>query len=372
MTILVAYQSPYSAMLFGDAMLVGNESESFTSVLPVIGPITKVFPKGSGFTVVGLRQKICVVSDECVIGWADNMLGARMALIQLKELAAREKLNPDVIAWFLRNLNPDTVNLGTSLLGYVVGSNGPEFFSNGKHLGPLSMGDAQVVVEGTSTEFMWSFLQSSKRTARIATANWSHEDIAREYGLQLATHHLASESVGDSQFLRYFGGAYEVATYGAGRFSKCEDVAFIFWKGSGPEPTYPPAHPTMVLTMSYRKEDLLLLIQAFTEPPWEHDGTIRTRLSVIRPVDAPSGRLKVSLPSPLPPKPKWLCHHFAFAGARGGVIRMAMVQRLQYDGTDTLTIKYEKGAIVAIDFKGAFWTEVHTAMAKGREIGDPQ
>lgn len=353
-------------------MLIGDESERLTSVLPVIGPITKVFPKGSGFTVVGLRQKICVVSDQCVIGWADNMLGARMALIQLRELAALEKLDPDVIAWFLRNLNPDTVNLGTSLLGYVVGSNGPEFFSSGKHPEAMSIGDAQVVVEGTSTDFMGSFLQSSKRTARIATGNWSHEDIAREYGLQLATHHLASESVGDSQFLRYFGGAYEVATYGAGRFSKCEDAAFIFWKGAGPEPTYPPAHPLMVLTMSYRKEDLLLMIQAFTEPPWQHDGNIRTRLSVIRPVDAPSSRLKEFLPSQQPPKPKWLCHHFAFASGRGGVIRMTMVQRLQYDGTDTLTIKYQKGAIVAIDFKGDFWTEVYAAMGKGKEISDLQ
>ena len=65
--------------------------------------------------------------------------------------------------------------------------------------------------------------------------------------------------------------------------------------------------------MSDQKEDLPLTLQAFTEPPWQHDGSIRTRLSVIRPVHAPSSRLKPFLPSRSPPKPKWLCHHFAFA-----------------------------------------------------------
>lgn len=366
MTILVAHQNDHSAMLFGDAMIIGNESDSFTSVLPVVGPITNIFPKGSGYTVTGLRQKICVVSDECVIGWADNMLGAHMALTQLQELAAREKLNPDIVSWFLRNLNSDTVSLGTSLLGYVVGSKGPEFFSNGKHPDPLAIDGAKVIVEGTSTDYMGSFLQSSKRTDRNADANWSHEDIAREFGLQLATYHLAGESAGYAQFRRFFGGAYEVATYGGGRFSKCEDAAFVFWKGHR-KPTYPPAYPSMVLTTSYREEDLLVLIQAFTEPPWRHDGQVQGRLSVIRPVHAARTKMKPILPSQLPHKPKWICHHFVYQNRLGGLSRMAMVQRLRNDGTDTLAIKYRNGQIVAIDYQGAFWKEVDAAFARGRE-----
>jgi hypothetical protein len=52
-----------------------------------------------------------------------------------------------------------------------------------------------------------------------------------EYGLQIATHHLASETNGFAQLLRYFGGAYEVATYENRKFRKSDGATYVFWHG---------------------------------------------------------------------------------------------------------------------------------------------
>lgn len=285
-----------------------------------------------------------------------------MAMLQLTDLAEREVVTPDLVAWYLKNLNQDTVNLGTSLLGYVVGNDGPEFFSNFEHRERIGLDGATAVVEGSTPEFVEKFIQNSGRFRLPGACTFTPEERACEYGLQLATYFLASESKGYAQLLRYFGGAYEVASYANKKFKKCDGATYIFWHGYAGEQAQTPAYPALVLTTSYRGDDFLVMVQEFTKPPWQHDGAIRTRLSVVRPVHSPGGPVSPLMPADFSSMPNWLCHHVPFSdGDR--VRRMSLVKRPRHDGSDGLTIRSRYGAILAIDYKSAFWKDMYAAIA---------
>lgn len=348
-------------MLIGDAMVSGDEVPDRVCKLPMIGPITNVFPVGSGYTIRALTQKVTLISDQCVIGWAGSRLGARMAMLQLSELARTETVTPDLVAWYLKNLNHDTVNLGTSLLGYVVGDDGPELFANFDHRNRVALEGGSAVVEGSTPDFVEKFLRNSGRGRLHGTSSFTPAEYACEYGLQLATYFLASESKGYEQLLRYFGGAYEVATYADRKFKKCDGATYIFWHGYAGEQAQTPAYPALALTTGYRGDDFLVMIQEFTKPPWRHDGAIRTRLSVVRPVHSSTGSVAPLGPADFPSMPNWICHHFAFVDGER-LQRMAMVKRPRHDGSDSLSINYRYGAILSIDFKAAFWKDVRAAM----------
>ncbi len=348
-------------MLLGDAMVSGDEVPDRVCNLPMIGPVTNAFPVGSGYTIRALTQKVTLIGDTCVIGWAGNRLGARMAMLQLSDLARTEAVTPELVAWYLKNLNQDTVNLGTSLLGYVVGDDGPELFANFDHRNRVALEGASAVVEGSTPDFVEKFLRNSGRGRLPGTSSFTPAEYACEYGLQLATYFLASESKGYEQLLRYFGGAYEVATYADRKFKKCDGATYIFWHGYAGEPAQTPAYPALALTTGYRGDDFLVMIQEFIKPPWRHDGAIRTRLSVVRPVHSSTGSVAPLGPADFPSMPNWICHHFAF-GDGERLHRMAMVKRPRHDGSDSLSINYRYGAILSIDYKAAFWRDVRAAM----------
>jgi hypothetical protein len=367
MTIVIAYQNEHTAMLLGDAMVSGLEEPGRACSLPVIGPVTNVFPIGSGYTIKGLTQKVTLISDECVVAWSGNKLGARMAMIQLAGLAETEVINPDLIGWFLKNLDADAQRLRNSLLGFVVGDKGPELFSNFEHRERIELGHGTAVVDGSTPEFMEDFLRSSARSRLPGNCTYTPAQIACEYGLQIATHHLASETNGFAQLLRYFGGAYEVATYENRKFSKCDGATYVFWHGYKGEPAATPAYPALVLSTSYRGADFLVMVQEFSRPPWHHDGTIRSRLSVVRPVHAPAGQLQQLLPTDFSLQPNWLCHHFVYGDAKQAR-RMCFIQQPIHMGADSFAIRSRYGAILAMDYKAKFWRDVFTAIEMGPPI----
>jgi len=77
MTMTAAFCVESYPVLVGDILLSGLEVLGKEVHIPTIGNIDSVFPEGSGFSIVGLCQKLCIVNDRIAIGWAGKRFSAR-------------------------------------------------------------------------------------------------------------------------------------------------------------------------------------------------------------------------------------------------------------------------------------------------------
>ncbi len=111
MTIVSAFNVGKNPVVVGDLLLSGPERSEQSMGIPVVGDITQVFPVGSGWSIVGLRQKVNLVAPNCVIAWADSQLGASIVIKELRNMASCRPLCFDDLAKYFTTLDPDVVKL---------------------------------------------------------------------------------------------------------------------------------------------------------------------------------------------------------------------------------------------------------------------
>src|SRR5687767_13267623 len=70
MTLIARYTIENHPFLIGDVLLSGKEEVGRYLNLPTVGDTRPVYPEGSGFVIAGLRQKISVLAENLVVGWA--------------------------------------------------------------------------------------------------------------------------------------------------------------------------------------------------------------------------------------------------------------------------------------------------------------
>ena|SRR5688572_15749080 len=74
MTLIVRYTIENHPFLIGDVLLSGKEEVGRYLNLPTVGDTRSVYPEGSGFVIAGLRQKVSVLAENLVVGWAGGPL----------------------------------------------------------------------------------------------------------------------------------------------------------------------------------------------------------------------------------------------------------------------------------------------------------
>jgi hypothetical protein len=70
-------------MLLADLLLSGPERPGSQTVIPTTEDLSSIFPSGSTKVPRGVRQKIAVVTDKLVVGWAGEMRIARDVVAEL-------------------------------------------------------------------------------------------------------------------------------------------------------------------------------------------------------------------------------------------------------------------------------------------------
>jgi hypothetical protein len=76
MTAIAGYTDSSLPVLFGDLLISGPEKEDKKVIIPGIGDTEIVFPTGSGYTITGLKQKVCLVNDNLAIAWSGSFIAA--------------------------------------------------------------------------------------------------------------------------------------------------------------------------------------------------------------------------------------------------------------------------------------------------------
>lgn len=260
MTLIAAFAHRNFPLLVGDLAVSNNESGRTAIHVPTTGRITSVFPEGSGYTIVGLRQKIAIISPNCAIAFAGSMLMAAHVTRELRKIGAQRPIAPPdipgVVAEAMREMRVDPVSVvgWLNLGGSVGGFEGRASFIESERFGPIAAAGS-----GVDQLKKWLAPESRGPTREIETGDVKNDALRKAFslvGVFLQTEVRTAETL-----LNYFGGGFEVAAFNGRGFSKVGDITFALWEvfESGDDLHFTPG-PTCILKQDYDGD--LLLIQS--------------------------------------------------------------------------------------------------------------
>jgi hypothetical protein len=115
------------------------------------------FPPEFRIVPCGLRQKLVLISDDLVVGWAGEAYPASQLIKTLQERNLQEPFTCDSLKTYLNSLDP-TVWQNVELAGFIKEPNRLEWFDiNAKH---LTTGIGEVALLGTGAESIKSVFRS--------------------------------------------------------------------------------------------------------------------------------------------------------------------------------------------------------------------
>jgi hypothetical protein len=93
-------------MLVADLLLSGPPLPGVTASVPTTDDLSAAFPPGSSIVPRELCQKIAVVSEDLVVGWAGGYDTARAVIGELQRLDAAQHFTNESLQRHLESLNP--------------------------------------------------------------------------------------------------------------------------------------------------------------------------------------------------------------------------------------------------------------------------
>lgn len=216
-------------LLIGDILVSGLETEGHTFHVPTIGNITKVFPEGSGFVPKRLCQKIAMIGDNIMVGWAGNLIAARTTIKGLAGMASKIGLTVDDIVGFISS-EMEGSEAKAGFVGFLRDAAGYHQFRYGGEvvdterygsIGVLGSGAADVV----------SLLKKCPVLKGEEVKPSSSQEQVVIAGLGLVSSLLGHELTMGNTLSSYYGGGFEVAAVVDGRFQKFSNVSHSYWYG---------------------------------------------------------------------------------------------------------------------------------------------
>lgn len=230
MTIIASFRAHGVPFLLGDLLLTGVQQPSSVVSLPTLGEVTDFFGD-TGWGVVGLRQKTVLISDNCAIAWAGSMLGARVAIEDLRRVAAQERLTAVRAREFL-NAHPDASHLGTSFVGLVLEPGSSILFSVRAEQAQLhSLGAAFVAGTGAETfqkvTTMQALTETSTGSGNASQLDRAYVIVQRYIAFLLRMELNAGYSA--ATIRECFGGGYELVFPVRDKLVKLPELTTVIW-----------------------------------------------------------------------------------------------------------------------------------------------
>lgn len=360
MTVIAAFRPQGCPTLFGDLLLSGPERLDARVSIPTVGDVRNFYPEGSGWSITGLQQKIVLISDNCAIAWAGSWLGARIAILNLRELVSRQKLTAQILRNFMDNMNEDTIKLGTSFVGLLVSDGQVLYFKrDAEGFNDPSVGT--VFVEGTGKTAFKEILATGVLANIQPSGDPTPVDVAASTGLMIAGMLLRNEHASGANLLEYFGGGYEVAVHTVNGFKKLGNMTFVMWDAevTGDSVSITP----LFIAKQQYVEDVLLLRSAMLRSENGIPALVDEQLHVILPIYKTKSEVELPAPVDVPYQSPLLCHCFL---VRSGA-QIAVYTRIQRSGPDSepaVTFGEVNGELV-LGFNHTFIQQVSESLKQG-------
>ena len=304
MTLVAAYGIEHFAILFGDLLCTGTQSKGRTGAIhiPTQGDVTDFFGE-SDWGIIGLRQKVNIVSPNCALAWAGEWLGARMAIGGLRRIASTEQIGCRTLIEYIDGSTDPEIQRAT-LVGFIfedgvihrVNINAKE--RDYKHLGSVVYDGSSDTILDELDQYLGHEFESLHNEAVPPGAN----AIAKTCmlgGFLLYSEFSSGHRAGT--LLTAFGGGYEMVYFSDGEFRKLPEITFIFREAHILNKVTTVSDPLLVLKQKYNKDHLFIRSVQFEHRNGTEVHTKRDESFTVRPMfdveDTPDLSERISLQS---------------------------------------------------------------------------
>lgn len=258
MTVIAKYKLDELDIVFGDLLITGpllNDSHEVTT--PAQGNVSNFFGD-SGWGISGLRQKVNIVSKNCVIAWAGDWLTAKIVISSLHELSKTKDLTTEDII-FAVDKNPDIKANSAQFLGLLF-ENGEMItiyeddtieFDSGK-LGKVYAAGSGV---GAIKDFSTMLERAEFSPNDLGIINGVAKSLAFG-GFLLNTEWRERSSAVTLRSM--FGGGYEIAFFSQEKMQKVAETTYLFWDATLLQDEIRVSLPYFLLKQAYIDDHLLI------------------------------------------------------------------------------------------------------------------
>lgn len=286
MTAIFGFAPRNVPVLIGDVLISGPERSDQEVLVPTIGEISDIFPRGSGYTITGLSQKIAILSENAVVAWSGRRIVATVAIRELKEIAESGRLTPETFHKFMCNIYRTEGQDSLSILGFIK-NNKKQFtpittdyrFRVDRNLGPYFWA-------GSGGEDLYRHLMKITNTGTLFERQGMSDN--HPYGLfVLFAQMIDYELLMPTNLYNYYGGAYELAWSVNNRFQKIDDITLAVWDIVKEDEGAHLKIPHRIFKFA-RKDNILYIRTLYHEKEEERTQEMKQAIYAIGGVDQPS------------------------------------------------------------------------------------
>lgn len=237
MTLLALLHVDGVPVLIGDILITGSETEDQPPVeIPTKESDSEVRLRDSGNVILSIEQKINVLGENLLVGWAGSKFAARTVIKELRIRNDQNSFDRHSLQQFFDEMyshpldwvaNQDVAFI--CLLHDREGAFVSDYsFNNCSRLSvPSEYGE--ITLYGTGSGDLAILASQTERPASTKTDSYSPLQKATIAALSLTGWlYLYEHGTGESLSQGY-GGAFEIATYIEGRWAKLADITYLYW-----------------------------------------------------------------------------------------------------------------------------------------------
>ncbi|MGH8729306.1 MAG: hypothetical protein ACREV9_14400 [Burkholderiales bacterium] len=351
-------------MLIGDLLVSGPEFPGSTAFIPTTDEFSAIFPPGCAWVPRGLRQKIAIVDDGLVVGWAGDLAIATDVIADLVQKSASVPFTKESLRHYFDGLS-EAVWKEIELVGFIDDHTGMTPFCSESTIEFPTQLFGKVGLLGSGAKDLEKILRGlSQLPQGDRSLNPVEQSVG--FGLQLTGILLNVEIATLKNLSNFYGGGYEIATLLNGKFAKLDDVTYLFWTAYVDSKEVRISRlPVRACRYAYH-EDMLLIRSARFEDKGE-SRAIDERLFVISPVYREAQPRELSSITPPSLNARHLCNYFLIPMSAKELAIFAMVC-LKERAEDEKWVKFtETPAEVTASIDGQFITEVARETARKKQ-----
>ncbi len=218
-------------MLVGDLLLSGPSVPDTQDDVPTTENLTAIFPAGSTYVPRGLRQKIAVVADNLVVGWAGRLITAQEVIAELRRKSASQPFTYVTLMKHFDSLSPSVWN-GFGLVGFIDDTKDRVVQWGRSYWQVNTKLFRKVGLLGTGLDDVEKMLLSVPKLPEGLEHPLNGPEQALGFALHLTGSLLQLEIATGKSLSEFYGGGYEVAIYIKDRYQKVDSITYMFWRTS--------------------------------------------------------------------------------------------------------------------------------------------
>lgn len=236
----------------GDILISSGIPNNDQFNVPTAGNVSNT---GLNRSLVELRQKLTVVTNNLAVGWAGNKIAAETVIKELMDSCKRTEITRTSLVDFMNSLD-DVRKRNLWLVGLLLENDAIEAFRSA-NCERFTSSFGEIGTAGSGVEDLKKFISGFEPPIYTESFNPWVKSIAIFMGI--STYMLGREFLSlDALTQRFYGGGFELVFLEGGSFKKYEDISYLFWEASENESGWHISLPSALAKYSYHNDILLI------------------------------------------------------------------------------------------------------------------